>query len=131
MTPIVIAALNAAVELAIQQTVKKNIKPNGAAIAKVATAIIEQQIIEQPDLKNSLNLEKPHQSRVVVGGTTAAISILISAVLTLSTGFGFDIGVTAEQAIEVISAIGVVWGVTYTLYGRLKSGLKPLFEKKV
>lgn len=77
-----------------------------------------------PVLKNELNQEPLVQSRVVIGNVVAALGVLIPIGLHL---FGVD--VSSERVVEIGGAIVVLAGAGYSLYGRIKGGLKPLFSR--
>lgn len=100
---------------------------NKADAVPVATAIIEA-LGQDPQFRNATNSERPIQSRVVVGSSTAIIGALGILVPIAAQAIGVQI--TTPRVVEVISAVLVLWGPIYALYGRLASGLRPLFSRK-
>lgn len=102
---------------------------------QVREAVIE--VLEQdPVLKNELNAEKPVQSRILWGNSIATIGTFLAGILPLFVALGL---ITQEESQQILDgwavigqAIGVVLafgGLAYSFYGRLASGLKPLFNK--
>jgi hypothetical protein len=91
---------------------------------------LREEIVKDPRVANELNAEKPYQSRVAVGSTASAVGVLVPAGVQVLNALGFDIAADqTEYAIQVISAAITLWGAGYALYGRFKSGLKPLFSR--
>lgn len=85
---------------------------------------MERAIAADPVLKNELNAEAPYQSRVAIGSVVAALGVVAPPLLKL---VGID--VAGSEIVEYGSAIMTLWGAGYALYGRFKSGLKPLFSR--
>lgn len=97
-----------------------------------------------PAAKNELNMEKPWQSRVAVGaglviaGELPSVDVLGGAIDTLLVPavafvnlFGAHLSPPTPGIVtSYLSAAMVVGGAGYVLYGRFKSGLKPLFSRK-
>lgn len=90
-------------------------------IATIARVVAER-VIQNPVMANELNAEKPYQSRVAVGSVTAALGVLAPIALNV---LGID--TDASRVTEVIGAAVTLWGAGFALWGRFKSGLKPLF----
>lgn len=107
-------------------------QPAGRPMAEVVEAVapaIEQIARQNPEIKNNLNLEKPVQSRVVVGSTIALIASLFTAIAQL-LGMFQDFDLTTFDFAMAGALLGAIWGSGYALYGRLASGLKPLFSRR-
>ncbi len=124
--PILAAAIKAAVAKALAD------KLGNAALKTIAptvTAAIVEDVVstvtKDPVVKNEMNAEAPWQSRVAVGSVVSAIGVLAPLVLRL---FGVD--VSAERVVEIAGAVATLAGAGYALYGRFRSGLKPLFSGK-
>lgn len=92
----------------------------------IAKAVLEQ-VKADPVMKNEMNDEAPYQSRVVVGNVTGVIGALATVAPIAAKWLGYDI--EPDRIVEVLSAVMVLWGFGYSLYGRLASGLKPLFSR--
>jgi uncharacterized membrane protein len=91
---------------------------------------VREAIAADPVLKNELNAEKPSQSRVLWGNGIAAVGTIISGLIPVAQAFGF---VTEEEGAAIVQGFGAIvalGGVAYSVYGRLASGLKPLFVAK-
>lgn len=71
-----------------------------------------------------MNAERPIQSRVVVGSSMGVIGAMTVIVMQVSGNpflqYDWDI---------MGPALLIAWGAVYALYGRLKTGLKPLFTR--
>lgn len=94
-----------------------------------ASQQVEHIAKHSPEVVNELNAEAPYQSRVVVGSSAAALGVIVRASVEVLNALGFvniD-GETTEYVIEVGAAAITLWGAGYALYGRLRTGLKPLF----
>ena len=93
------------------------------------TAAVVKEIVDQvtadPVVKNEMNAEQPYQSRVAWGSVIAALGVLVPVVANI---LGYE--VSGDRVIEIGSAIITLGGAGYALYGRFKSGLKPLFAAK-
>lgn len=96
--------------------------------AKVVTKVVKEVVAkasDDPVIMNQMNMEAPHQSRVVVGSTIGMVGGLFVA-----TGHLFDMYQTGNFDIEMAFAeVTIIWGFAYALYGRLANGLKPLFSR--
>lgn len=124
--PILAAAIKAAVAKAITDKLgeasRKTIAPD------VTAAIVEEvvsNVTKDPVVKNEMNAEAPWQSRVAVGSVVSALGVLAPIALRL---FGVD--VSAERVVEIAGAVMTLAGAGYAIYGRFRSGLKPLFAGK-
>lgn len=87
---------------------------------------IESEIAANPVLANELNAEKPYQSRVVVGSSGALLPAVGYLIWAFSS-HGFDLA--AYDPSSTFMAVMTVAGAGYALFGRLRSGLKPLFSR--
>ncbi len=76
-------------------------------------------IAGNPVAINELNAEAPYQSRVAVGSVVSALGVIVPMLGNL---LGFDGG----YVMQVIGALITLYGAGFALYGRFKSGLKPL-----
>lgn len=119
LPPILISIIGQAVAGAVAGGLKQpSTVPN---VIKTVT----DSLAANPVVVNQMNAEKPVQSRVVVGssvGGVAALGIVLSEIGT-KTFPNYDWAV-------LLPALTILWGVGYALYGRLRSGLKPLFAGK-
>ena len=97
-------------------------------IGQSAAEKVVAQVTADPVVKNEMNAEKPIQSRVGVGGASGFIGGLGILVPIIAGWFGYDI--RPDRVVEIGFAVLAVWGPAYALYGRFKSGLKPLFSRK-
>ena len=86
---------------------------------------IERAVAADPVAVNELSAEAPYQSRVAVGSVVAAIGIVIP---TLARLFGYDLD--SNSIVQFLNALLILWGASYSLYGRFASGLAPLFSKR-
>jgi hypothetical protein len=103
--------------------------PVAPADKPIVREAVKEAIAADPVLKNELNAEKPVQSRVLWGNGVAAVGTIISGLVPILTMFG---AITEQEGNTVIQGFGAVValvGVAYSAYGRLASGLKPLFNK--
>ena len=100
-----------------------------AALAKhVGQAVAEKvvaQVTTDPVVKNEMNAEPWWQSRVAIGSIVAALGVVLPPLLAL---FGVD--TSADKIVEFGTAIVTLSGALFALYGRLATGLKPLFSRK-
>lgn len=81
-----------------------------------------RRVGKDPVVVNQMNAEPAYKSRVVVG-SGAALAAAIGAVLVQVATNEFP-----NYDWTVLGpALATVFGTGYALYGRLKSGLKPLF----
>lgn len=84
-----------------------------------------EAILANPVVKNEVNAEQPIQSRVVVGSTVALIGAFFTSgglLIEMYRSRNFDVNLISVQ-------LATMWGSGYALYGRLTTGLKPLFSK--
>ena len=96
----------------------------------VVVEAVKEAIAADPVLKNELNAEKPIQSRVLWGNGIAAAGTIISGLVPVAQAFGL---ITEQEGLAIVQGFGAVvalGGVGLSVYGRLASGLKPLFSKK-
>lgn len=87
-----------------------------------AIEAVAKEIAADPVLKNELNAEAPYQSRVAIGSVVAALGVVIPPLAGL---FGWTID--GHAVVEFIASVVTLAGAGYALYGRFKSGLRPLF----
>jgi hypothetical protein len=92
--------------------------------SRQAIEAVTKEIAADPVLKNELNAEAPYQSRVAVGSVVAALGVVIPPLARL-LGWSVD----GSVVVEFISSAVTLSGAAYALYGRFKSGLKPLFGR--
>lgn len=113
--------LGPAVIDAIQQ------QPAGRPINEVVNAaapIIERAIAADPTIKNDNSLEHWWQSRVIWGQMINGVALIVGPL-------GLVLTSEQQQAIVLL-----IWGILQgggmflTVFGRLKSGLMPLFSRK-
>lgn len=105
-------------------------RSNAGVIRPEIREAVAEAITKDPVVLNELNGEAPHQSRVIVGSSTAGIATVVAGLMPLAQYLGL---VTDQEAVVItqgISSLVALWGVGYAIYGRLASGLKPLFNKK-
>ena len=97
----------------------------------VVVEAVKEAIAADPVLKNELNAEKPIQSRVLWGNGIAAAGTIISGLVPVAQAFGL---ITEQEGLAIVQGFGAIvalGGVGLSVYGRLASGLKPLFSKTV
>lgn len=94
-------------------------------IGRAAAERVVNEVTNDPVVKNEMNAEPWWQSRVAVGSIVAALGVVLPPVLSL---FGID--TSADKIVEFGTAIVTLGGALFALYGRLASGLKPLFAGK-
>jgi hypothetical protein len=93
-----------------------------------ATIVAAKALAENPVAVNATNQEPWYASRVLVGNSAASVGIVMNAGVLLLRGVGFHIEDSSVAWLtEVIAAFFTVAGVLLSFYGRLKSGLAPLF----
>lgn len=96
----------------------------GATAAKAIAQTATETVVKDPVLRNQVNAEPAYKSRVVVGTTIGLVGMVF-----VSAGHLIEMWQTGDIDIPMASAeIAAIWGASFALYGRLKSGLKPLFE---
>lgn len=127
--PILAAAIKTAVAKALADKLGDAARK---AIAPTVTAAIVEDVVStvtmDPVVKNEMNAEAPWQSRVGVGGAGGFIGGLGVLVPITASWLGYDIA--PSRVVEIGFAVLAVAGPLYSLYGRFKSGLKPLFSGK-
>lgn len=117
--PIIAGAVKAAVGQVLAKRLGKDV---AAAVTAEASKEIVERVVGDPVLRNEMNAESPAQSRVVWGSVVAALGVVVPLAARI---FGFDI--SGDQVVELVGAIVTLGGAGYALYGRLRSGLRPLF----
>ena len=95
----------------------------------VVIEAVKEAIAADPVLKNELNAEKPVQSRVLWGNGFAAAGTIVSGLVPVLQVFGVLSEQEGAAVIQGFGAVVALGGVAYSVYGRLASGLKPLFSK--
>jgi hypothetical protein len=102
----------------------KTLEKKGRALSSEAVGEMARAIANDPVLKNEVNAEQPYQSRVAVGSVVAALGVVLPPLAAL-------LGWTIDGSSIVAFGSGMVTlaGAGYALYGRFKSGLKPLFAR--
>lgn len=93
---------------------------------KQAAQEAADRAISDPAIQNQMNAEKPYQSRVVVGSSGALLPAIGYLIWAFSS-HGFDLA--AYDPSSTFMAVMTVAGAGYALFGRLRSGLKPLFSR--
>jgi len=96
-----------------------------AAIPAITDATVTR-VQSDPKLQNATNQEHPVQSRVVVGSTLALVGGAFLGAAQLVEMFRSG-SIDVEMAGGALAAI---LGAGFALYGRLRSGLAPLFTRK-
>ena len=117
------AVMKIAAPLIVAKLAGKVSKKEADDIAAQTVQAIVTQVTADPVLKNEMNAEPWWQSRVALGSIIAAIGVLLPTVLRL-----FGIEANEGEILRHIDAIVTLAGALYALYGRLASGLKPLFS---
>lgn len=126
---------NAALALDIATAVaNKLVRSPAVPVSQSTVPSIKGEVVEaineNPVVQNALNLESPVQSRVIVGTTLGSITGGLATVLQLGTAFGW---VTPDESVQItagVSGVIALASTLYALYGRVATGLKPLFSKK-
>lgn len=93
-------------------------------IGQAAAEKVVAQVTADPVVKNEMNAEPWWQSRVALGSIVASLGVVLPPLLAL---FGID--ASADKIVEFGTAIITLGGALFALYGRLASGLKPLFSR--
>lgn len=109
---------------AIRGAVAGAIATTPAATTAVIASDVIRRLEANPVVVNEVNAEPPVQSRIVLGSVTAA-TVSLGVVLTQLTTQPFpqyDWG-------TLMPALATLAGAAYALYGRLASGLRPLFSR--
>lgn len=112
-----------AAPLIVQKLAGKVSKKEADDIAAQTVQEIVTRVTADPVLRNEMSAEPWWQSRVALGSIVAAIGVLLPTVLRV-------FGVEADEGaiLRNLDAIVTLAGALYALYGRLASGLKPLFS---
>lgn len=93
--------------------------------AEASAKDIVEALKNDPTVTNATNGEPWWQSRVAWGSVFAALGVLLPPALGL-----FGVTLTADRIVEIGGALITLAGAGYALWGRFKSGLKPLFTRK-
>lgn len=120
MNPMLNRILSGVIEGALRSALSSGKPLNPTSVARDAV----KRATSDPVVANELNAEKPHQSRVVIGSTAAIAFTAVAAAVHLIEMWQSG---TIDVEIALVE-IGAIWGAGYALYGRLASGLKPLFS---
>lgn len=99
-------------------------QPGNINVSTIAHDAV-QRVTKDPVVTNQMNAEPLHQSRVVVGSTIGMIGAIFVAgdhLITMWQSGVVDIAMASAE-------IATIWGLGFALYGRIRSGLKPLFAK--
>lgn len=102
-------------------------QPADRPIDEVAHAVapaIERAVENNPVIKNNLNLEPLPQSRVVQGSVFAMLAAIFGAISAL-VHMGQTFNIETFDFTAAGSAVAVIVGTGWALYGRLKGGLPP------
>lgn len=95
---------------------------NQAVIPQLVERAIEE-VAKDPKVQNATNAENPLRSRVVAGSVG---SIVLAATMLIGD---INAGTLDLTNAETLAAIGVLATAGYALWGRLKSGLKPMWSR--
>ncbi len=114
-----------AAPLIVQKLAGKVSKKEADDIAAQTVQEIVTQVTADPVVKNAISAEPWYQSRVALGSIVAAVGVLLPTVLGL-----FGIKADEGDILRHLDAVLTLAGALYALYGRLSSGLKPLFSRK-
>lgn len=124
--------LDAAIHQGVKEAVQSPDTPLEAKDAPVVTQIVTDSVKSDPQLANALNAESPLQSRVGWGGTATlliAIGVIMRMTFPLDQTWQHILTGTFEWDIFG-SQLAIIGGAAFALYGRFKTGLKPLFWRK-
>lgn len=106
-----------------------SLKP-GVEATNVANIVVEA-VKADPLVKNALNEENPVQSRVGLGGfgvVLVAVGMLLNMLLPLNETWNQIVAGTFDWT-AFGGYLAIISSAAFSLYGRFKSGLKPLFWK--
>lgn len=117
------AVMKIAAPLIVAKLAGKVSRKEADDIAAQTVQAIVTQVTADPVLKNEMNAEPWWQSRVALGSIIAAIGVLLPTVLRL-----FGVEANEGEILRHLDAVVTLAGALYALYGRLASGLKPLFS---
>ena len=123
------STIKASVEKAVDNAAARKDVPEikKADAGEVASAVLGE-LAQDPKFINATNSEPAYQSRVGIGSAAGVIGALGVLVPLLARQFGYEI--SAAQVAEVAFALVMLAGSAFSLYGRFRKGLKPLFSKK-
>ena len=142
MNPLLIPVIGTIADKIIDRLIKSPSVPvdrqNTVIVRPEVREAVAEAITRDPVIVNELNAEKPIQSRVLWGNFFAAIGTALAGFLPLLVALGL---ITQEESQQILNgwavivqaggAVVAIGGVAYSVYGRLASGLKPLFSKKL
>lgn len=111
--------LNAIEKAVANRLLKDDVPVNDNKVSEVA---VKAAAAAEPIVTNAMNAEQPWQSRVIVGSSIAGLAA-IKALLDMWQSGQFDVNTGS-------TAIATILGIAFALYGRLRSGLRPMFTKK-
>lgn len=103
-----------------------NRKGAGAIQQAEVPALIEAALSRakaDPVIQNEVNAENPLRSRVVTGSSA---SLLMAGALLLDQWNNGTFNLTDQ---ETLISLGIVLTAAYALYGRLRSGLAPMWTR--
>ena len=112
-----------AAPLIVQKLAGKVSKKDADDIAARTVQEIVTQVAANPVVRNQMNAEPWYQSRVALGSIVAAVGVLLPTVLRV-----FGVETDEGTILKNLDAVVTLAGALYALYGRLASGLKPLFS---
>lgn len=106
---------------AVGDVLAKNSVPIAKEVIPAISDAVVDAIGKDPAVQNEMNAERPIQSRTGVGGSMAFIASLGIVLQQVGSNkfpnYDFEV---------LLPALAGVWGGAFTVYGRFKSGLKPL-----
>lgn len=117
--------MKVAAPLIVQKLAGKVSKKDADDIAAQTVQQIVTQVAADPVLRNEISAEPWWQSRVALGSIVAAVGVLLPTVLKL-----FGVEANEGDILRHLDAVLTLCGALYALYGRLSSGLRPLFSGK-
>lgn len=117
--------MKVAAPLIVSKLAGKVSKAEADNIAAQTVQEIVAKVTADPVLRNEISAEPWWQSRVALGSIVAAIGVLLPTILRV-------LGIEASEGdiVRHLDAIVTLAGALYALYGRLATGLKPLFSRK-
>lgn len=134
MTPLLIPIVGTLAEKVLDRLIASPqttvTRAEAPVVRREVQEAVKEAITTDPVLVNELNGEKPIQSRVLWGNGIAAAGTIVSGLIPVLQLFGV---ITEEEGTAVIQGFGAVvalGGVAYSAYGRLATGLRPLFSRK-
>lgn len=116
--------MKVAAPLIVAKLAGKVSKAEADSIAAQTVQEIVTKVTADPVLRNEISAEPWWQSRVALGSIVAAIGVLLPTILRV-------LGIEASEGdiVRHLDAIVTLAGALYALYGRLATGLKPLFSR--